>query len=462
MEKQLLVVMIADIYGYSRLTQLDEVTIVDRQLKYANDCIYPIIQEFNGTLIKNTGDGFVAVFNVSHYAIHCALKIQNDISLLEEATPEELKIKYRIGLNIGDVLSDGEDVFGNVVNISARIESICVPGGVCISGALHEVLDNYDEISFKDIGLHKVKNIKNPLRVYQWDSEANTDFPEKREDNFHQNIQFCVSEGDVQIAYSSIGKGFPILKAPNWLNHIEYEVRSPLWSPFLKSFSEKYELIRFDQRGNGLSDWEVEEISEDSMITDMRAVVDSTNINNFAIFGMSQGCAFAIRYAAEYPEQVKCLILFGGYILGRLKRNTDEDKNRHEIGMKMIESGWGSNSPIYRNFFTSSFLPDASKRESDSFDELQRVCTNTVNAMRIHEMNSNVDVTKYAKRIKIPTLILHCEGDQVNPSREGRRMASVIPNAYFKTLTSNNHVLLEGTNEFSEFFDEVDRFISDI
>ena len=105
-----------------------------------------------------------------------------------------------------------------------------------------------------------------------------------------------MSEGGVQIAYSSSGKGLPILKAPNWLNHIEYEVRGPLWSPFLKSFSEKYELIRFDQRGNGLSDWEVEEISEDSMITDMRAVVDSTNINNFAIKNFNGPPKLRIKY----------------------------------------------------------------------------------------------------------------------------------------------------------------------
>jgi len=177
---------------------------------------------------------------------------------------------------------------------------------------------------------------------------------------------------------------------------------------------------------------------------------------------MSQGCAFAIRYAIEHPDQVRCIILFGGYILGRLKRNSDEGKNRHDIGMKMIEFGWGSNTPIYRNFFTSAFLPDASKQESGSFDELQRVCTDTTNAMRIQEMNSNVDVTEYARRINIPTLVLHCKVDQVNPLKEGRRMASVIPNAYFKTLTSNNHVLLEGKHEFSECFHEVDKFIKEI
>ena len=126
-----------------------------------------------------------------------------------------------------------------------------------------------------------------------------------------------------------------------------------------KIVSQKYQLIRFDQRGNGLSDWEVENISEDSMIADMQAIVDSTKISDFSIFGMSQGCAFAIRYAIEHTDQVRCLILFGGYIVGRLKRDSDEGKNRHDIGMKIIESGWGSNTPIYRNVFTSAILPDA-------------------------------------------------------------------------------------------------------
>jgi len=462
MEKQLLIVMIADIFGYSRLSQLDEFKVVDRQLAYSRDFIYPTIKEFNGTLIKNTGDGFLAIFNVAQSAMNCALKIQKEIPLMETPFEEELKIKYRIGLNVGDVLKTDEDVFGNVVNISARIEGICIPGGICVSSALRDVLENYEEFHFKDIGLHKVKNIKNPLRVFQ--SELNLEAPaaEELDNGIHQNIKFCMSNNDVQIAYSIIGKGIPILKAPNWLNHIEYEIRSPLWAPLLKSFSEQYQLIRFDQRGTGLSDWDPPEISEDAMIEDMKSVVNASNIKKFGIYGLSQGCAFAIRYAVENPEQVKFLILFGGYILGRTKRNSEADKNQHEIGVKMIEAGWGSNSQIYRNFFTNSFIPDGLKEEINSFDELQRVSTNSSNAVRIHNMNGNVDVTEYAKLISVPTLVLHCEGDQVNPLKEGRRMASAIPNAYFKTLKGNNHVLLSGTPEYLEFFSEVNNFIKEI
>jgi len=191
------------------------------------------------------------------------------------------------------------------------------------------------------------------------------------------------------------------------------------------------------------------------MIEDMKSVVNASNIKNFGIYGMSQGCAFAIRYAVENPEQVKFLILYEGYILGQTKRNSEVDKTQHEIGVKMIEAGWGSNSQIYRNFFTNSFIPDGLKEEINSFDELQRVSTNSSNAVTIHKMNGNVDVTEYGKLISVPTLVIHCEGDQVNPLKEGRRMASVIPNAYFKTLKSNNHVLLSGTPEYLDFFSEV-------
>ena len=194
----------------------------------------------------------------------------------------------------------------------------------------------------------------------------------------------------------------------------------------------------------------------------MESVVSSAQIDQFGVLGLSQGCAFSIRYAAKHPEQVKCLILFGGYLLGRLRRNSSEDEDRHHIGLSMIDAGWGSSSQIYRNFFTSSFIPDASKLETDSFDELQRVSTNSSNARRIQEMNSKIDVVEFAKEIRVPTMVLHCEGDQVNSIKEGRHISSVIPNAEFVTLSGSNHVLLEGTKSYNEFFSHVERFLDSI
>jgi len=265
----------------------------------------------------------------------------------------------------------------------------------------------------------------------------------------------------VQIAYARVGTGFPIFKAPNWFGHIEYEWRSPVWGPLLAALAQEHELVRFDQRGGGLSDWDVEDISLDAMIGDMATVVDAADLGNFALLGISQGCAFSIRYAAEYPERVRCMVLFGGFARGRLRRNSSEEEQMQEVGRTMIRQGWGSPNPAYRHFFTSNFFPDATVEQASNFDELQRISSSAKNAERIWDMNGAVDVTNLAAQVKVPTLVLHCQGDRIAPLEEGRRIAALIPNARFVPLESDNHAVLEGTPEFDVFNEKVSAFLKE-
>ena len=122
------------------------------------------------------------------------------------------------------------------------------------------------------MGSQRVKNISRPIRVWQWTPDAPPDDRELAEAALHQRVRFATTADGVQIAWASIGEGPPVLKAPNWLNHLEYEWRSPVWGPVLAELARHCRLVRFDQRGNGLSDWEVEEISEDAMIGDMASL----------------------------------------------------------------------------------------------------------------------------------------------------------------------------------------------
>ena len=287
MQSQLLVTMIADIFGYSRLTDSDERTTVERVLDYNERLIFPTIQQYTGNLVKYTGDGFLATFPSAASAVESGINIQKKIYKSEEQVPDDNKILYRIGLNIGDVIIDKGDIFGNAVNISARIEGICKPGGITISGPLYDILPGDNAAEFKNIGVHKVKNINSPIRVCQWEPEYIRTTDDNKANNIQQSIEFCLSSDRVQIAYSKISDGFPILKATNWLNHIEYELRSPIWFPFLNRLFENYQLVRFDQRGNGLSDWEVEEISLDAMISDMESIVSNAQIDQFGVLGLS-------------------------------------------------------------------------------------------------------------------------------------------------------------------------------
>jgi pimeloyl-ACP methyl ester carboxylesterase len=319
------------------------------------------------------------------------------------------------------------------------------------------VLDRLNE-PFRDMGGQRVKNISRPIKVWQWSPDA----PPERETpevGLMQRVRFTASADGTQIAWSSVGEGPPVFKAPNYLNHIEYEWTSPIWGPFLAEFARKNRLVRFDQRGNGLSDWDIEKISPDAMIKDMEAVVAAAGLERFALFGISQGAAFSVRYAVKHPEKVSCLILFNGYTRGRRARGDAESDSLHNAAQMMIREGWGSTNPIYRNFFTSSFLPDAPREIKNSFDELQRISGSAENVMRLSDMNSLIDNSDHARQVRVPTLVLHITGDNQVPVSEGRLTARLIPGAQFVELPGNNHVALEGHSCFDMFFDEVRSFM---
>jgi pimeloyl-ACP methyl ester carboxylesterase len=243
------------------------------------------------------------------------------------------------------------------------------------------------------------------------------------------------------------------------LNHLEYEWTSPVWGDFLSEFSKRCNLLRFDQRGNGLSDWDVEDITEDRMIDDMLAVADAAGLERFGLFGISQGAAFSVRFAVKHPERVKFLILLGGYARGRMVRDDPDAAQFYEASRAMVSSGWGSPSPVYRHFFTTAYIPDATKAEGDSFDEMQRISTSPENALRIMEMNAYVDSRKEARAIRVPTLVLHVKGDMAAAIKEGRELAKEIPGAGFTELPGANHCMIRGHPGFDEFFHEISPFL---
>ena len=378
----------------------------------------------------------------------------------ERASPMDRRIIYRFGINLGDVVFDEGDVFGDGVNVASRLQGLAQPGGVCISDiVLQSIGDRFRE-PFRDMGRQRVKNLSRPIRVWQWTPDARADEQELAEAARLQRVQFAAAPDGVQIAWASIGEGPPVLKAPNWLNHLDYEWRSPVWGPALAELARHWRLVRFDQRGNGLSDWDVKEISEAAMISDMATVADTAGLERFALLGISQGCAFSIRYALEHPERVTSLVLLGGYLRGRLRRPDPDQKKLYEGLTMMIRDGWGSPNPVFRSFFTSSFIPDAPPEIAASFDELQRIATSPENALRLWEMNAQVEVTELAKQVRVPTLVLHCTGDRVAPLQEGRYIARLIQGASFIELPGNNHVLLAGTPAFDRFIEEATDFIA--
>ena len=461
MERRLAAILAADMVGYSRLMEADESGIISRQKAHRQALIDPAIQDCSGHIVKTTGDGMLVEFASAHDAVRCALKIQAEMLAREQGRTSKTRIQFRVGINVGDVVFDDGDIFGDGVNVAARLESLAEPGGICISDSVYQMLQDRLPEPFFDLGSQKVKNISRPIRVWQWTPAARQQAAEVSDASLTQHIGFCVAPDGVQLAYASVGQGVPVFKAPNWLNHLEYDWRSPVWGPALSELAKHHQLVRFDQRGNGLSDWDVDDISPEAMIGDMEAVVSAAGLERFALFGISQGCAFSVRYAVEHPDKVTCLILLNGYLRGALKRGSKEQTSLHEATTTMIRQGWGSPNPVYRHLFTESMMADATSEQKSSFDELQRVATSPENAARINDMNASVDALDLAKRVGVPTFVLHCEGDRRVPVEEGRRMAALIPGARFVGLPGNNHALIGGSEAFDIFFQEFNLFMTE-
>lgn len=460
MERRLAAILVADMAGYSRLMERDEEGVLKRQKAHRHELIDPEIGSHGGRIVKTTGDGMLAEFASAFDAVRCAIDIQAAMAGRERTSPMDARIVYRIGVNLGDIVFDEGDVFGDGVNVAARLQTLSEPGGVCVSDIVHQAVADRFREPFRDMGRQRVKNISRPIRVWQWTPDAPAVEDDLAEAARHQHVSFVTAHDGVQIAWASIGGGPPVLKAPNWLNHLEYEWRSPIWGPAFAELARHCRLVRFDQRGNGLSEWEAEEISPDAMIGDTAAVARAAGLERFALFGISQGSAISVRYAVENPAQVTCLVLFGGYLRGRLKRPDPEQEKLFEALTMAIRDGWGSPNPVFRHFFTSNFIPDAPPEVAASFDELQRMATTPQIALRLWRMNAELDVTAYAKQVRVPTLVLHCEGDRVSPLAEGRYMARQIPGAAFVALPGNNHTLLAGTPAFDQFFDVAVRFLA--
>ena len=274
-----------------------------------------------------------------------------------------------------------------------------------------------------------------------------------------QKLGFCTTTDGVRICYATVGEGPPLVKAPNWLTHLEFEWQSPIWSHWWEELSAHHTLIRFDQRGSGLSDWVVEDLSFDAWVSDLEAVVDALHLETFVLLGISQGGSVAVEYAARHPEKVEKLLLYGSYSSGFLKRGGSVEE--HEARVTLTRHGWGRDDPTYRAIFTSGFMPDATAEQASWFNELQRITSSPENAARLLDVSSNVDVSDLLGQISVPTLVLHCRDDGIVPFELGRRMAAMIPNARFVALEGQNHLILEDDPAWPRFMQAVSTFLAE-
>ena len=276
-----------------------------------------------------------------------------------------------------------------------------------------------------------------------------------------QEIRFCTASDGVRLAYATMGDGPPLVKVANWLSHLDYDWESPVWRHWLVELSRRFTLVRYDERGCGLSDWDLPQFSFDDWVDDLEAVVDAAGLDRFPLLGISQGGPVAIAYAVRHPERVSRLVVFGSYVQGLRKRaKSPDDLELVEAHIDVIRLGWGRPDRTYRQIIVSNFLPEGTQEEWRVFDELQRRTTSPENAWRFVNEFADIDVTDLAPRVTVPTLVIGGRRDRVGPFEQSRQMAGLIPGSRLVPLDTPNHLLPERDPAWQQFLAELDAFVT--
>src|SRR4051794_2058084 len=174
------------------------------------------------------------------------------------------------------------------------------------------------------------------------------------EGRLRQEIRFCRTADGVTIGYASSGSGPPLVKVASWMTHLDHDWRSPVWHHWLVELSRRHRLVRYDERGCGLSDWTIPRPTFEDWVTDLETVVDAAGLDRFPLLGISQGASVAVTYTARHPERVTKLVLYGGFLQGRLVRAaTEEARREHHLEVELARLGWGRDDPVFRQVFTT-------------------------------------------------------------------------------------------------------------
>jgi pimeloyl-ACP methyl ester carboxylesterase len=275
-----------------------------------------------------------------------------------------------------------------------------------------------------------------------------------------QQIRFCTNSDGVRIAYATTGKGPPLVRAAHWLTHIEFDATSPVWRHWVTELSCSHTLVRYDGAGCGLSDWEVADLSFETWVRDLVAVVDAARLRRFVLLGISRGGAIAVAYAARHPERVSHLVLYGAFGRGyRVRGNPRAEVEEHDMAIELAERGWDRDNPAARQMFATLFQPEGSPEQHRSFTEMMRLASSAKNGGRLQREAGVLNVESLAAKIVCPTLVLHARNDARVPFEEGRRLASLIPSARFVPLAGRNHILVEDEPAWGQLVAELRAFL---
>ena len=274
-----------------------------------------------------------------------------------------------------------------------------------------------------------------------------------------QRIRYVRTADGVQLAWAEAGTGPVMIKAANWLTHLEYEWDSPVWRHWIRFFNDHFRFIRYDERGCGMTDHNVGDLSLDRWVADVEDIVTAANLQEpFSLLGISQGGAICAAYAAKHPERVSKLVLYGSYARGPFQRGDPDRASFYQAMIDLVRLEWGSDNPTFRQVFTSRFIPGGTDEQLDWYNDLCRKTLTPDVAARLLESRAMIDVTALLGEVRAPTLVLHSRADGVVPIAEGHILATGIQGAQFIELDSKNHILLENEPAWERFCQEVIEF----
>ncbi len=302
-----------------------------------------------------------------------------------------------------------------------------------------------------------------PRRGYLFAAELSGKEPAERQSSVRprgQEITFSRTKDGLNLAMARVGQGAPVVSIPTWLTHLEHDWQSPIRGQLLPFLADRFQVIRYDGRGFGLSDRDVADISFATFERDLETVVDAFHLRCYSLLGISQGAAIAIAHAARYPERVSKLVLHGGFALGRNKRGPAQEAEMAKALVAIMREGWGDESSAFLRIFSSVWFPGASAEQIKWFASLLRMSTSVENAVRNRGASDDIDVVDLLPQVSAPTLVLHCRHDNAAPFEGGRRIATSIPNARLVSLDSENHVPLPGEPAWPKFIGEIEAFLS--
>jgi pimeloyl-ACP methyl ester carboxylesterase len=276
-----------------------------------------------------------------------------------------------------------------------------------------------------------------------------------------QDIRFATGPSGIQIAYATSGSGPPLLRASHWLSHLQLDWDSPVWRPLLDALGRDHTVIRYDQRGTGLSDRTVVGQDLGDFVEDLKAVADALGLDRFPIFAASQAVPAALRFAAENPQRVSKLVLYGGFAQGRSLRSNAPGDADEQTMLALIRAGWGQHDSAFAKAFSALFMPGGTRTQIDSFIRMQQQSIAPEGAVRLRQIVDRFDVLDLLDQIEAPTLVIHTRADAIHPIEQGRLLASHIEDARFVMLDTSNHILLPQDPAWKIAIHETGRFLAD-